>query len=204
MEKFFSLPVEKQNKIIDAALRAFSTNGYKKASASDIANAAGISKAMVFHYFGSKKALYFYLIEYCGTMFETEINDKLDTSVTDFFDRLKMLSGIEISLMKKHPAILSFLSSIYFEKDEEVKGDIKAIMSKGDNLRNKVAFAGIDTSKFKDSINPELVLKMLYWIGEGYAARSSYQMEVDYDASAKEMDDCLNLLRNNFYKTEYV
>jgi TetR/AcrR family transcriptional regulator len=91
LEKFFSLPVEKQNTIIDAALKVFGANGYKKASASDIATAAGISKAMVFHYFGSKKALYLYLIEYCGTMLEAEFNEKLNT-VNDFFDRLKMIS----------------------------------------------------------------------------------------------------------------
>lgn len=204
MEKFFSLPVEKQNTIIDAALRAFSTNGYKKASASDIANAAGISKAMVFHYFGSKKALYLYLIEFCGNMFKTAINDNLDITVTDFFDRIKMMTSIEISLMKKHPAILNFLTSIYFENDMEVKEDIKEILSQGQNFKNNTAFVGMDTSKFKGSVNPELVMKMLFWIGEGYAARSSYQTEVDYDTLSIEMDDCLNLLKNNFYKEEYL
>ncbi|MEL7565643.1 MAG: TetR/AcrR family transcriptional regulator [Dehalobacterium sp.] len=204
MEKFFSLSIEKQNTIIDAALKVFSTNGYKKASVSDIANAAGISKAMVFHYFGSKKALYLYLIEFCGSMFMAEINEKLDTTVTDFFDRIKMTSSIEISLMKRHPAILSFLTSIYFENDKDVKGDIKAILSKGKDFKSKTALSGMDTSKFKDNIDPQLVMKMLYWIGEGYAAQSSYQTEIDYDALLKEMDACLDLLKNNFYKEEFV
>jgi len=204
LKKFFSLPAEKQNTITDAALKAFSTNGYKKASASDIANAAGISKAMVFHYFGSKKSLYLYLIEFCGTMFKTEINEKLDMTVTDFFDTIKMTTSIEISLMKRHPAILSFLTSIYFENDLEAKEDIKAILSKGQDFNNNIAFIGMDTSKFKDTVDPKLVMKMLYWIGEGYAARSSYQTEVYYDALSVEMDDCLNLLHDNLYKAEYV
>ncbi len=55
MEKFLNLPIEKQNDIIDAGLIAFGTNGYKKASISDIAKAAGISKSMIFHYFRTKK-----------------------------------------------------------------------------------------------------------------------------------------------------
>lgn len=37
MERFLSLPLEKQNTIIDAALRTFGASGYKKASVSDIA-----------------------------------------------------------------------------------------------------------------------------------------------------------------------
>lgn len=34
MEKFFNLPEDKQNTIIDAALKSFGTNGYKKSSIS--------------------------------------------------------------------------------------------------------------------------------------------------------------------------
>lgn len=55
LERFFRLSEEKQNSIIDAALKAFGINGYKKTSVSDIAAEAGISKAMVFHYFGTKR-----------------------------------------------------------------------------------------------------------------------------------------------------
>lgn len=204
MEKFFSLPVEKQNMIIDAALKAFSTNGYKKASASDIASAAGISKAMVFHYFGSKKTLYRYLIEFCANLFMNQIDEKLDKTVTDFFDRIRMATSIEISLMKKHPAIVSFLKSIYFKNEEDVKGDIKDILTKGEDFKNKIAFDGMDTFKFKDNIDVKLVMKMLTWIGEGYTAQLSNNAEVDYNALSKEMDDCLDLLKNNFYKEEYI
>jgi AcrR family transcriptional regulator len=60
MEKFFNLSTEKQQKIVDAALASFGANGYKKTSIRDIAAEAGISKAMIFHYFGTKKQLYLY------------------------------------------------------------------------------------------------------------------------------------------------
>jgi AcrR family transcriptional regulator len=204
MERFLSLPMEKQKTIIDAALQAFSTNGYKKASVNDIANAAGISKAMVFHYFGSKKALYFYLIEFCGELFVNEINEKLDLTMTDFFERIKMAADIEISLIKKHPATLAFLRSIYFENDKEVKEGIKGILAKGQDFRNRIVFEGMDTSKFKDTVDPKLVMKMLSWLGEGFTAHLPYLTEIDYEALTTEMDDCLKLLRNNFYKEEYV
>jgi len=49
-----------------------------------------------------------------------------------------------------------FLDSVYFENDDEVKEDIKAILenSEGESLRSKIAFEGTDTSKFKDDIEP--------------------------------------------------
>lgn len=102
---------------------------------------------MVFHYFGTKKALYLYLINLCGNIIINEVKEKFDNSITDFFDRIKMSSDIELSVMKRHAAIPSFLTSVYFEKDEEVKDDIKAILDSGEDFRNKIAFDGMDTSK---------------------------------------------------------
>ncbi|MCL2568131.1 MAG: TetR/AcrR family transcriptional regulator [Oscillospiraceae bacterium] len=66
METFLALPADKQKKIVDAALQVFSENTYSKASTGYIAATAGISKGMVFHYFGNKRALYFYLLDLCG------------------------------------------------------------------------------------------------------------------------------------------
>ena len=162
MEKFSSLPVEKQNIIVDAAITCFGANGYKKTSVSDIAAAAGVSKALVFHYVGTKKALYLYLIDLCTHTIMNEVREKFDTAVSDFFDRIKLATNIEISVMKKHPAILSFLDSVYFENDDEVKADVQAILenSEGESLRNRVAFEGTDTSKFKDDVDPKLIMKI--------------------------------------------
>lgn len=54
-EKFYSLPEEKQQAIINAGYRVFSQNTYKNSPMSEIADAAGISKSLLFHYFHNKK-----------------------------------------------------------------------------------------------------------------------------------------------------
>jgi AcrR family transcriptional regulator len=201
LESFLALPFEKQNVFIDAALRCFSTNGYKKTSVSDIAAAAGISKALVFHYFGTKKALYLYLIDLCTHIITNELEEKFDNTVTDFFARIKLATSIEISIMKKHPAILSFLDSAYFENDDEVKADIAKILtgSEGENLRSKIAFEGTDTSKFKDDINPKLVMKILSLITDGYLSKMP-KIGIDLDALCEDFDEYINLFKKNFYK----
>lgn len=61
LDKFLALPKEKQKAILDGAMQVFGSAPYKKASVGDIAKAAGISKGMVFYYFGSKKELYLFL-----------------------------------------------------------------------------------------------------------------------------------------------
>lgn len=204
MEKFLNLPAEKQKTIIDAALKSFGTNGYKKTSVSDIATAAGISKAMVFHYFGTKKALYLYLIDLCGSVIMKEIDEKFDYTVTDFFERIKLSSNIKISIIKKHPGMSDFLTSMYFETDEEVKEDIKAILTKSEAFRRKISFDGMDYSRFKEGVDPNLVLKMLLWLTDGYMNQLSNKTDIDYEDFFKEFEECMNLLRNNFYREEYV
>ncbi|HEX2946579.1 MAG TPA: TetR/AcrR family transcriptional regulator [Clostridia bacterium] len=204
MEKFLSLPEEKRNRIIDAALKTFSTNGYKKTSVSDVAAAAGISKAMVFHYFGTKKDLYFYLVNLCGETVVKAIAAEFDYGVTDFFERIKLSTKIEISVMKKHPSIPSLLASMYFESDEEVSEDIRAILAQSEGERNKIAFDGVDFSKFKDNKDIGLLMKMLSWIGDGYANQMKNRPKLDYDEMYREFEECLELLRKSLYKDEYL
>lgn len=206
MEKFLGLSTEKQSGIIDAALKCFSMNGYKKTSVSDIATAAGISKAMVFHYFGNKKSLYLYLIDYCANLMINEINEKFDHTITDFFDRIKHATNIKVSVMKKHPAIFSFLYSMYFETDEEVKDDIQTYLwtDKGENFRNKIVFEGMDASKFKDGIDPGFVMKMIVWLSQGLFSTYPGKAELDIDALCRDFYKIIDLLKNNFYKEELL
>ncbi|MDT8719357.1 TetR family transcriptional regulator [Clostridium sp. 19966] len=203
MDKFLNLTIEKQNSIIDAALKAFGKNGYKKTSASDIAAAAGISKAMIFHYFGTKKALYLYLINLSGSLIMKEIDDKFDYGVTDFFERIKISSSIKIAVLKQHPPMMSFLTGVYFEEDEEVKGDIKKIIVGSEGFKNKIIKEDIDYSKFKEDVDIKLLVKMIYWLADGYAKQFSEQGEIDYESLYNEFSDCLNLLKNNLYKEKY-
>lgn len=105
-------------------------HGYKKTSISDIASSAGISKAMVFHYFGTKKELYVYLVNMCVGSISTEVVEKFDESITDLFDRIAYTSKLKMNLMKKHPYVSSFIQSAYFENDDEVKEELKTILAK--------------------------------------------------------------------------
>lgn len=204
MDKFLNLPLEKQISMIDAALLSFGSNGYKKTSVSDIAAAAGISKAMVFHYFGTKKDLYLYLIQYCYDHIMIEINNKFDNSITDFFDRILLSSEIKLSVLKKHPATISFLSNVHFEQAEDVKEDIKAILDQSEDVRNKIAFDGMDTTKFKDEVDPQLVMKILTWMAEGLSSNSKSFTANSLEALTQEFYECMKLLKNNLYKEEFL
>ena len=202
LEKFLSLPIKKQDFIIDAALQKFAMHGYKKTSISDIASSAGISKATVFHYFGTKKELYLYLVNTCVHSIRTEVIEKFDDSITDLFDRVLYTSELKIALMEKHPDVPSFLQNAYFENDDDVKEEMKAIFSKDDGktLGKKLAFEGADFSKFKDDIDPNLVMNMIDWLAEGYMSKVADAEKADYEELYRVFEESLLLLKRNFYK----
>ena len=202
MEKFLSLPIEKQTVIINAALSCFGSQGYKKASIADIAESAGISKSMVFHYFGTKKDLYLYMFRFCGTTLQDAFAKQFNKDEKDFFERIRMASLIEISLIQDYPALLSFLQSVYFETDEEVYADINRMFSEGEGIRNELVLDGMDISRFKEGVDPKLLMKMLVWITEGYMSEMPRKNDFDLTGLLAEFNACMDLLKNNLYKEE--
>lgn len=82
-EKFFALPKERQEQIINAAYDIFSGNSYKNASMSRLADAVGVSKSLLFHYFLNKKELYLYLWGHAGSLYHEKVM-KCHAQTTDF------------------------------------------------------------------------------------------------------------------------
>ena len=204
MEKFLALPKEKQNVIIEAGFLCFGKMGYKKASASDIASAAGISKGMIFHYFGSKKAMYLYLGQVAYTEMINVFEREFDPHISDFFDRVMAAVRCKIAALKKHPSLLNFVTSIYFETDSSVRPEIQELMKKGEEFRVNLALSDIDIKKFKDTVRPELELNLPTKYSEGFAGGMMPGMDVDIDSIMKEFTECLMMLKNNLYKEEYL
>src|SRR5947199_7675567 len=58
--------VEREQTMLDAAGAAFAAHGFHAASMDEIAAAAGISKPMLYNYFGSKQGLYLAFVERDG------------------------------------------------------------------------------------------------------------------------------------------
>lgn len=185
-------------------MKVFAEAGYKKTFVSEIAKEAGISKAMVFFYFGTKKALYLYLMQFSFSVVEAALSKLLDHNATDFFDRVLQMTQIKLSVIKEHPPVLGFLSSMYFETDEEVIEEIKASQKYGEALRNGMTLTDIDRKKFKDGIDPQLVMNILVKYTEGYISCIPKGRPIELEPLLDEFYKCVKLMKNHFYKEEYL
>ncbi len=204
MKKFLALPADKKTTIIDAAMKIFGAVGYKKASAKDIADAAGISKGMIFHYFGSKQKLYLYLVDLSFEEIITTFTEKVTKEIDDFFDRIKFGTEVKLSILKKHPALMEFLTSVYLETDSEVKSEINKRLKDSESFRDELVLTDLGVEKFKESVDPKLVLEILIKFSEGYVSSISHGESLDIDKLVEKFNACLLMMKNNFYKEEYL
>ena len=72
---------EKRGSLLDAAAAVFAEQGMEKASMSQIAAQAGVSKALLYHYYPSKDALIFGIIQTHLTDLDDALAEAEDTSL---------------------------------------------------------------------------------------------------------------------------
>ena len=118
-EKFFDLKKEKQDRMINAALKVFAKNGYAHASTDDIVREAGISKGLLFHYFISKLGLYSFVYDYSVRYMVLELTTGIDKSEQDFFELIRQIKEAELQVMKTYPYMVLFLKSSNMENVSE-------------------------------------------------------------------------------------
>jgi len=202
MEKFLALSEEKQAKIRTAALACFAKHGYDKASVHDIAAAAGISKASIFQYFGTKRALYEYLFHYCVSQMKQAYDlTALDASV-DFFDRVWAASVMKVENLKEHPYVAAFITSAAAERAAELKDVLPPAIAEGRRYTEALVLRAEDRAKFKRPEDTKLVFQMLMLLGDGMASR--LENGTNYDGMMAELESILHMLKYNFYKEEYL
>lgn len=203
MEKFKELSEEKQRPIIEAALKCFGKHGYKKASMSDIAQTSGVSKPMLFHYFGTKRDLYLYLSDYVKNVMIDAYNRNKINAYDDLFERIIMASKMKMGILEKYPHILKFIISMYEETDAAVMDITKRIMPEAQKFSYDLVVKKEDKVKFRDGVDIDVIMRLMFLMAEGYAHEMSDD-PCQLDKITAELERIMNMLKSNLYKEEYL
>ncbi|HOA40755.1 MAG TPA: TetR/AcrR family transcriptional regulator [Halanaerobiales bacterium] len=132
-DTFFNLPVEKRERIIEAAIDEFSRYSFHKARVTAIADNAGIAKGSFYQYFEDKKDLYKYLMEIIAEKKLSYINKDMlmNREKYGFFQLLRevFLSGIRFA--KENPRLVPIGEMLVADKDllSELYGEHRYLSS---------------------------------------------------------------------------
>lgn len=180
-EKFFNLPKEKQQAVLNAGYRVFSQNSYKKSPMSEIAAEAGISKGLLFHYFRNKKELYLYLWDNCARV-TIEAMEKFDCyGREDLFE--SMLRGVraKVSIIRQCPYMALFTIRAFYEKDAEVCAAVQESYHKYFNFKADSTLMNLEPEQFIPGLDIRMMYQDMYWASEGYLWEVTQRGEVDME-----------------------
>ncbi len=197
--KFFSLPQEKQQAVLNAGFHVFSRNTYRKSPMSEIAGAAGISKSLLFHYFQNKKELYLFLWDTCATVTIEEMERSGCYEQTDLFESMDKGMQAKLRLMRKYPDIGRFAIRAFYEEDPEISGEIHRSMDGYLAVHAKRKLQKLDPEDYIPGIDLNEMYMEMYWASEGYLWERMLRSRIDVD----EMEQDFRKLVE-FWKSVYL
>ena len=116
-----------KTKILDACFRVFADNGYTNTTTAMLADAAGISKALIFHYFKSKKHLYLSILRHCFKQMAEDPPTITISGYKDYFDARARSGFQKVDYLKKNPDIAKILYGAFYSTPHEIKSEIEQL-----------------------------------------------------------------------------
>ncbi len=203
-----NLDSEKRDRIINSAIEEFATYPFSKASTNTIVKKAGISKGLLFHYFGNKKELYDYISKFVVEKLFYEVSDRIDWDNTDIFERIKQIALVKIELSSVYPQLFAFAISIFMKDNtSNFEQAIKKYAEFGINIQElfaKVYQHNIDYTLFADPGKMGMYIDIIRWTIEKFAEEKVMSADVSNDLSiiqtiSDEMSTYIDVLKKAFY-----
>jgi TetR/AcrR family transcriptional regulator len=175
-DSFLKLPEARRNELMRIAAEEFIQCGYSGASTNTITRRAGISKGILFHYFGSKKELYLYLLTNMTERLirHTDMQEK-DLSGNSLDDNMAALFAAKAVYFNAYPMEMAFMQQAGQEVSGEVRPEVIRILSGlasvMRNRRAQVAEYTIDRSHLCGGVTREQALECIMLAIEALDAR---------------------------------
>ena len=191
-EKFFDLNSEKQDRMINASLHFFAKNGYKHASTDDIIKEAGISKGLLFHYFGNKQNLYTFLLEYSVRYMLFEY-DRLIGDEKDYFAFHEKLELAKLNILRNYPYMYGFMDTASGEINPEIRSMSQEAIQKYDEAMNAYKNR-LTTPSLKADVDIEHVETLIRYTVNGLASTQLESGSPDADLLYEQITEYIKLI----------
>ncbi|MGI5977539.1 MAG: TetR/AcrR family transcriptional regulator [Candidatus Limivicinus sp.] len=199
-EIFARVSPEKRNRILNSALDEFAEKGFELASTNEIVENAGISKGLLFHYFGNKQKLYDYLIEFSYDYVTKLLENGIDWGERDFFKRAEKITSLKLSAMQEYPRIYDFLKKAMEKLSMEY---IRCQFPSGlTEITERVYTENIDDSLFRSDLDLDRAKEIIRWTVEGAAEKlwKNSPDDIVLENAIEEHREYMNMLRTLMYK----
>ncbi|MDO5401649.1 MAG: TetR/AcrR family transcriptional regulator [Eubacteriales bacterium] len=194
---FEKAPPEKQLSVINAGFRCFGKDGFQKTAMSEIAQAAGVSKAALFHYFGTKAELYDFLFRFACD----EISRKIPVGTEDFMECISIGTKVKFEVMARYPGMYDFLVAVMQDESGEAETLRRNANTRAIEEGSMTLFAKVDWSKFRPNVSPADAMNLVTWVSMGCLKGN---LEKSQGEILSEVERYLDLIKKAIYKENIV
>ncbi|MCG7337137.1 TetR family transcriptional regulator [Sporosarcina sp. ACRSM] len=133
-QTFFNLPQDKQDTLIDSAVKEFSRVPLNEASISNIVKHAGIARGSFYQYFEDKDDLFFFILEKYAKQNEERFISLLKENDGDLFDSFKgMFRGMLTDFQNQDYGM--FIKNAFLNMNHKVENTIAKNVNMEDACR---------------------------------------------------------------------
>lgn len=201
-ERFFSLPAEKQQAIINAGYRVFSQNSYKNSPMSEIADAAGISKSLLFHYFHNKKELYLFLWDKCAEITIEYMTKYGCYGQKDLFESMEKGMRAKMEIIHLYPDVANFAIKAFYEKDDDISAAVQESYHHVINRKVGQLLVNLNPDQFIPGLDIAMMYREMYWASEGYLWEMVQRGSVDMERMEKDFAKLMNFWKSIYLRKE--
>lgn len=206
-ERFYALPPEKQQAIINAGYRVFSQNSYKNSPMSEIAAEAGISKSLLFHYFHNKKELYLFLWDKCAETTIEFLTRYGCYGQTELFESMERGMRAKMEIIRLYPDMGNFTIKAFYEKDAGISAAIQESYHRYYNLKADKTRLNLDPSQFytRTGYSYDVSRNVLGFEGlslKGYLWEMVQQGNVDIEKMEKDFTKLMAFWKSIYLRKE--
>lgn len=113
-----------RQRILDAAIREFSENGYTGASLNTVCAKKNISKGIIYHYFKDKDELYLACVRVCFDELTQYLKEKRGEFQGTLEEKLKIYFDERFHFFAGNPLLLGIFSDVMFNSPASLKSEI--------------------------------------------------------------------------------
>ena len=193
-DRFWELKKEKQDRMINSALKVFSQYGYKHASTDEIVRGAEISKGLLFHYFESKIGLYAFLYDYATRFVTLELTANVEKSESRYYELYKQILSAKANSMSQYPYIFLFLN----KADEETDLDALSVISERREKYQRIMHAlreRADITAFNPGVDFEKVGVILDYTVDGLIQKAVLSENFRADFFLEEATEYVDMMQ---------
>lgn len=189
--------LDRENQILDIASSLFGTHGFAATSVAAVADAAGISKPLIYNYFGSKEGLFEACLDRGGALLAEEIELIASGDAVGIERGMATLAGM-FALLEPQP----YVWRLFFDPTAPATGPIADSITLYADRIGKLADEGVtELMSLAGNADPNDVSAMTaVWLGI-VDSLMNWWMEHPQESADQMMQRCLRLLAALFEDT---